>query len=67
VSVVGFDNWEVLATESRPPLTTIDMNLQQLGRIAARRLFSAIAGEAKSGLEMLPCRLVPRESSSRAD
>lgn len=67
VSVVGFDNWEVLATESRPPLTTIDMNLQQLGRIAARRLFSAIAGEAKSGLETLSCRLVPRESSSPAD
>ncbi|HET9778531.1 MAG TPA: substrate-binding domain-containing protein, partial [Propionibacteriaceae bacterium] len=35
VSVVGFDNWEALATNSRPPLTTIDMNLQQLGRTAA--------------------------------
>ena len=67
VSVVGFDNWEALATNSRPALTTIDMNLQQLGRIAAQRLFAAIAGPPKSGVETLPCRLVARESSSPAD
>jgi LacI family transcriptional regulator len=67
VSVVGFDNWEALAPNSRPPLTTIDMNLQQLGRTAAQRLFAAIAGPAKSGVETLPCRLVARESSLPAD
>src|SRR5207248_2899967 len=26
VAVVGFDNWEIMAEGSRPPLTTIDMN-----------------------------------------
>jgi LacI family transcriptional regulator, galactose operon repressor len=67
VSVIGFDNWEALATNSRPPLTTIDMNLQQLGRTAAQRLFAAIAGPPKSGVETLPCRLVARESSLPAD
>jgi LacI family transcriptional regulator len=67
VSVVGFDNWEALATNSRPALTTIDMNLQQLGRIAAQRLFSAIAGPPGSGVETLPCRLVARESTSPSD
>jgi LacI family transcriptional regulator len=67
VSVVGFDNWEALATNSRPALTTIDMNLQQLGRIAAQRLFTSIAGPPGSGVETLPCRLVARESTSPSD
>ena len=35
IAVIGYDNWEVLATNSRPELTSIDANLQQLGR--ARR------------------------------
>src|SRR6478736_4003431 len=34
VSVVGFDNWEIVAKETRPPLTTVDMNLKELGRQA---------------------------------
>jgi LacI family transcriptional regulator len=63
VSVVGFDNWEALATNSRPALSTIDMNLQQLGRVAAHRLFAAMDGPPMSGVEVLPCRLVARESS----
>lgn len=67
VSVVGFDNWEPLATNAQPPLTTIDPNLQQLGRVAAQRLFSAIAGDPGSGVETISCRLVARESSSFID
>ena len=35
IAVIGYDNWEVLATNSRPELTSIDANLQQLGRAAA--------------------------------
>lgn len=64
VSVVGFDNWEALATNSRTALTTVDLNLQQLGRIAVRRLFAVIAGPPWSGTETLSCRLVARESTS---
>ena len=32
IAVMGHDNWEPLATQSRPPLSTIDMNLEALGR-----------------------------------
>lgn len=63
VALVGFDNWEVIAAACRPPLTTVDMNLRQLGRTAGERLLAAIDGHLSSGLELLPCSLVVRESS----
>jgi LacI family transcriptional regulator len=61
--LVGFDNWDVIAAACRPPLTTVDMNLRQLGRAAGERLLSAVDGHPGSGLQLLPCRLVVRESS----
>jgi LacI family transcriptional regulator len=63
VAVIGFDNWEVLATGSRPQLSTIDMDLENLGRLAAQRLFAAMGGEVHAGTESLPCRLVVRGST----
>jgi LacI family transcriptional regulator len=63
VAVTGHDNWEILATNARPPLTTIDMNLEELGRRAAARLFDAIDGTTAPGVELVPCRLVPRGST----
>jgi LacI family transcriptional regulator len=63
VAVIGFDNWKVLAANARPPLTSIDINLEHLGRVAAQRLFAAIDGEPRSGVERLPCRLVTRAST----
>ncbi|HKX41229.1 MAG TPA: LacI family DNA-binding transcriptional regulator [Burkholderiaceae bacterium] len=66
VSVVGFDNWEVLAEAARPPLTSVDMNLQELGREAGRRLIELIAGERHTGIHRLPCSLVVRESCGAA-
>ncbi|HZC39861.1 MAG TPA: LacI family DNA-binding transcriptional regulator [Streptosporangiaceae bacterium] len=63
VALVGFDNWEVIAASCRPPLTTVDMNLQELGRVAGERLLAAIEGRPSSGLQLLPCSLVLRESS----
>jgi LacI family transcriptional regulator len=63
VALVGFDNWEVMAAACRPPLTTVDMNLRELGRAAAERLLAAIDGQFSAGLEKLPCSLVLRESS----
>jgi len=63
IALVGFDNWEVMAAACRPPLTTIDMNLTQLGRTAARRLLAAIEGNSAHGPQTLPCRLVVREST----
>ncbi|HEY4465227.1 MAG TPA: LacI family DNA-binding transcriptional regulator [Streptosporangiaceae bacterium] len=63
VALVGFDNWEVIAASCRPPLTTVDMNLRELGRAAGERLLAAIEGHPSSGLHLLPCSLVVRESS----
>ncbi|MGH2618605.1 MAG: substrate-binding domain-containing protein, partial [Thermomicrobiales bacterium] len=63
VAVVGFDNWEIIATQARPPLTTVDMNLHDLGRAAAERLLAMVEGEHASGVMRLPCSLVVRESS----
>ncbi|MEX0854022.1 MAG: LacI family DNA-binding transcriptional regulator [Bauldia sp.] len=62
VSIVGFDNWEVIADASRPTLTSIDMNLKDLGRRAGACLLERIAGRRLRGVERLPCTLVVRES-----
>lgn len=64
VAVIGFDNWEILSTNSRPELTTIDANLQHLGRTAARRIFQAIDDSSMAGgTEYLPVKLVIRGST----
>lgn len=63
IAVVGFDNWEVIAAATRPPLTTIDMNLHELGRQAGLRLLAMIDGEdQQGGVVRLPCSVVVRES-----
>ena len=62
VSIVGFDNWEIMAEATRPPLTSVDMNLKELGREAGRKLMDLIAGERHHGVRRLPCTLVIRES-----
>jgi LacI family transcriptional regulator len=63
IAVIGYDNWEVLSTETRPALTTVDMNLERLGRTAAQHLFAAIDGRATPGVHRMPCRLVIRDST----
>jgi LacI family transcriptional regulator len=67
VGVVGFDNWEIVASQSRPPLTSVDMNLASLGREAGLALLSLVGGQgAEPGIRKLPCRLVVRESCGRS-
>jgi LacI family transcriptional regulator len=64
VAVMGFDNWRILTSASRPPLTSVDMKLEQVGRAAAHALFTAISGGTRrSGIETLPCRVVIRGST----
>jgi LacI family transcriptional regulator len=63
IALVGFDNWEVMALSCRPPLTTVDMNLRELGGVAGERLLAAIEGSPSAGVQQLPCTLVVRESS----
>jgi LacI family transcriptional regulator len=62
VAIVGFDNWGIMAEASRPSLTSVDMNLKELGREAGRRLIDLIAGARLRGVRRLPCTLVLRHS-----
>lgn len=67
VAVVGFDNWELVARETRPPLSSVDLNLGALGRAAGQVLLALIEGRADDvgppGERRLPCTLRVRESS----
>lgn len=63
VAIVGYDNWEDFAADCRIPLTTVDLNLQQLGATAVAHLFAALGGERPSGVLRQPCRMVVREST----
>jgi LacI family transcriptional regulator len=63
VALVGFDNWEVMTLASRPPLSSVDLNLKALGREAGTRLIVAMHGEPQRGLVRLPCTLIVRDSS----
>jgi len=67
IALVGFDNWDVHASACRPPLTTVDMNLTELGRYAAEQLLAAIDGDPAHGPHTLPCRLVVRASTDLPD
>lgn len=63
ISVVGYDDL-VVASLSRPRLTSVHQPLEQLGRIGARKLLKVISGEEPEPLRIvLPVQLVIRESS----
>lgn len=64
VAVVGFDNWKLVARETRPPLTSVDLNLVELGRVAGRALLNLVDGRPEApGPRLMPCTLQIRESS----
>jgi LacI family transcriptional regulator len=64
VGIVGVDNWEVMVEGCRPPLTTVDLNLSELGHSAATKLLRAIEGQPlEQGVQLMPCRLVTRHST----
>ena len=63
VRVVGYDNWSPMVLGSDPPLTSVDMCLEHLGRVAAEHLMLAINGEPTHGVHTVPCRLVSRDST----
>nr|WP_051799185.1 LacI family DNA-binding transcriptional regulator [Catenuloplanes japonicus] len=64
VALVGFDNWDVMVDGCQPPLTSIDMDLEGIGRTAAEMLLDAINGSPVPGRHRRPCRLVPRTSTA---
>jgi LacI family transcriptional regulator len=63
VAITGFDNWGVIALASRPPLTSIDLDLEGLGRRAAELLLRAIDGDPSPGVHLNPPKLVIRAST----
>jgi LacI family transcriptional regulator len=66
IAVIGFDNWEPIVINARPELTSVDPNLQLLGRSAARRVFAALDGEELGkGVHTQSPRLVIRGSTVR--
>jgi LacI family transcriptional regulator len=62
IAIVGFDNWALFAEDTQPRLTTVDLQIHELGLRAGRRMLAMINGERESGILRLPCRLVVRES-----
>jgi LacI family transcriptional regulator len=65
VALTGFDNWLVFAEEMQPGLTTVDMNLEDLGAYAAESLMHAMNGALiQPGVHRRPCSLIVRESTA---
>lgn len=61
LAVIGFDNWTVLAENSRPRLTTVGVDFEALGRAAAQHLFHAFDDNGiESGVLRTPVQLVVR-------
>ena len=63
IAVIGFDNWDPMVLGAEPPLTSVDMCLEDVGRVAAEHLLSAINGEPTHGVHTVPGRLVVRGST----
>ena len=66
IAIVGFDNWEPMVLGADPPLSSVDMCLEDIGRAAAEDLLAAIGGEPARGVRTVPSRLVVRASSAPA-
>jgi LacI family transcriptional regulator len=63
VAVIGYDDWDVMATGRRPLLSTVDPNTNTLGRRAAQHLLAAIEGEPFHGIDLVPPNLVVRDTT----
>ncbi|MFI2297194.1 LacI family DNA-binding transcriptional regulator [Isoptericola sp. NPDC019571] len=65
IGVIGFDNWDVMVEGNRPRLSTIDLNLPDVGRRAAEVMVRAIHdGTQSHGTITVEAHLVPRESTA---
>jgi LacI family transcriptional regulator len=67
ISVVGFDNQELLAAHARPPLTTVQVPYFEMGSWAVEQLIEADGNgdQAGTGLAKLECPLITRASVDR--
>lgn len=65
LSICGIDNHE-LSEALSPGLTTISLPTQDLGRITANSVLSAIAGNPIAAQSLLPFELIVRGSTAAA-
>ncbi|WFR67985.1 substrate-binding domain-containing protein [Curtobacterium flaccumfaciens] len=63
--VIGHDDWTAIAEPARPALTSIDMQLEEIGRLSADLLLQAIDGRPQPGVHHVEPRLVVRASTMR--
>jgi LacI family transcriptional regulator len=63
VAVVGYDNWDAMVAGARPPLTSVDMHIDEIGRFAAEHLLTAIEGRTPPRSTVIAPGLVIRESA----
>jgi len=61
--VVGFDNLELIATQLRPALTTLELPHYAMGEWAVQYLLDGSAHTTPPVQHRLPCKLVERESA----
>ncbi|WP_156762017.1 LacI family DNA-binding transcriptional regulator [Microbacterium karelineae] len=66
VAVVGFGNWDVIASAARPQLTSVDPRLDRLGHAVAETTLALIHGDERHGSIPLGCELVERASTRSA-
>ncbi len=65
ISVAGYDDSEI-AAYFRPGLTTMAINLKEIGRVAARKLIDEMNGKEGVGEKVyVPCHIVERKSIAR--
>lgn len=66
VAIIGFDNWSDMVYRVQPHITSIDMNLGEIGRLAGTQLLALIEGKDLPRQPIyIPCTLVQRASTSR--
>ncbi|HTT88280.1 MAG TPA: substrate-binding domain-containing protein [Acidimicrobiales bacterium] len=49
VALIGFDNRDIMSAHVRVPLSTVDIDLHEVGRTAAQRLLEAMNGHTSHG------------------
>jgi DNA-binding LacI/PurR family transcriptional regulator len=61
LSIVGFDNMEIIAKSLRPGLSSVALPFREMGERGAQLLMDAAEGESPSRV-VLPCPVVRRDS-----
>lgn len=64
VSVVGFDDFPEAAFFA-PPLTTVRVDFDAIGRLAVERILDMISGRPRGAAQLLQPSLIVRESTAR--